>query len=52
MDDLINMVSKLLTVLNLKGYVDDDEKKFILGTITADQLLDLMKAKKEDPSDV
>lgn len=45
MEDLINMVSKLLTVLYLRGYVDDDEKEFILGEIDADQLLDLKKQK-------
>ncbi len=45
MEDLINMVSKLLTVLYLRGYVDDDEKEFILGEISADQLLELKKQK-------
>lgn len=48
MEDLINMVSKLLTVLYLKGYVDDNEKEFILGTIDADKLLELMKQKEDN----
>ena len=53
MEELINMVSKLLTVLYLNGYVDDYEKEFILGKVTADQLLDIKKAqKKEDTKDV
>ena len=50
-DDLINLVSKMLTVLFLNGYVDDYEKDFILGKVTADQLLDLKKAKKEDKNE-
>ena len=51
MEQLINMVGKLLTVLYLRGYIDNDEKEFILGEIDADQLLDLKKAKKEDKNE-
>lgn len=50
-DDLINLVSKMLTVLFLNGYVDDYEKDFILGKVTADQLLDIKKAEKKEGSD-
>ena len=50
-EQLINLVSKMLTILYLKGYVDDDEKKFILGDISADQLLDLMKQKEKEDTD-
>lgn len=48
MEQLINMVGKLLTVLYLRGYIDNDEKEFILGTIDADKLLELKKAEKSE----
>ena len=51
MEQLINMVGKLLTVLYLRGYIDNDEKEFILGTIDADKLLELQKAKRKEDSD-
>lgn len=50
-DELINLVSKMLTVLFLNGYVDEYEKDFILGKVTADQLLDIKKAEKKEDSD-
>lgn len=48
MEQLINMVSKLLTVLYLRGYIDNDEKEFILGEIDADKLLELKKQKEDN----
>ena len=48
MEDLINMIGKLLTVLYLSGYIDNDEKEFILGEIDADKLLELKKQKEDN----
>lgn len=48
MEDLINMIGKLLTVLYLSGYIDEDEKEFILGTIDDDKLLELKKQKEDN----
>lgn len=50
-EQLINLVSKMLTVLNLSGLIDDNEREFILGNLSADDLLNIKKAEKKEGSD-
>ena len=50
-DQLINLVSKMLTVLNLSGLVDDNEREFILGKLSADDLLNIKKAERKEDTD-
>lgn len=50
-DQLINLVSKMLTVLYLNGLVDDNEREFIVGNLSADDLLKIKKGEKKEDSD-
>ena len=39
MNDLIEIVGRLIVILVLKGFLDDDDKKFILGQITESEYI-------------
>ena len=48
MNEVIQIIGKLLTILKLRGYINDNDYDLILGRIEADEYNEREKARLQD----
>lgn len=48
MNEIIQIIGKLLTILKLRGYINDNDYALILGRIEVDEYNEREKARSKD----